>query len=114
MQVPVTYSELFHGLVLGSIPHEPRADWDNSSGDETVPNINSMEACITACANKANCLQLRFNGDECALGTKKAKLGELQKAGGQNEKRWQSSWNGTRIAEWALRQKSCRKVVFPF
>jgi hypothetical protein len=114
VQAPVSFSELFHGLVFETIPSESLADWDSSSEDEAVANIKSMEACIAACANKIECLQSRFNGEKCALGTKNARLGEVHNPQDKNEKRWQSSWNRTRIAEWASRQKTCGEVVFPF
>ncbi|EHK99291.1 hypothetical protein M7I_4856 [Glarea lozoyensis 74030] len=112
----VTYAEIFDGLILESIPSESRADWDNSSEDETVKDIDSMESCVSACEKNDKCLQLRFNGNECMLGTKKVKLGEVdkpKKEDGKDEKKWQSGWNRTRIAEWASGQKPCTKLVFP-
>ena len=72
-----------------------------------------MEACIAACANKSECLQLRFNGEKCALGTKNVKLGQVHVPKEKDEKIWKSSWNRTRIAEWATRQKSCTELVYP-
>jgi hypothetical protein len=113
VQAAVTYSEIFNGLVLESIPSESRTDWDNSSGDETIKDIDSMESCIAACSKNDKCLQLRYNGDECMLSTKKVKLGEVHKPKKDDEKKWQSGWNQTRIAEWASRQTPCTKLVFP-
>lgn len=109
----MSYSELFHGLVFDTIPSGPRVDWDNSSGDVIVTGISSMEACTAACAADTECLQLRFNGDECVLSTKVAKLGAEHNNKEQGEKRWQSSWNRTRIATWASKQGSCGQLAFP-
>jgi hypothetical protein len=72
-----------------------------------------MGSCIAACEHRVDCLQLRFNGDECALGTKRVKLGELYNPKEKDKKRWQSNWNRTRIAEWASRAETLYDVGLP-
>ncbi|KAF4626569.1 hypothetical protein G7Y89_g11592 [Cudoniella acicularis] len=108
---PVLYAEIFKDLLFDTIPDE-LADWDNMAKDEAVSNITSVEGCIEACANNSDCFQSLYTGDECSLGTKNFRFGE--KHAPEGNKKWQSSWNRTRIAAWVSKQTPCNSVAFPF
>ncbi|KAH7317766.1 hypothetical protein BKA65DRAFT_515163 [Rhexocercosporidium sp. MPI-PUGE-AT-0058] len=107
---PVTYEELFNNLVSDLIPDQ-LADWDNLSKDGIIPNIASVDACTHACQANPKCLQSRYDGAECAIGTKHIALGKKHTP--KDGVRWGSSWNKTRIADWVQRQKPCGKPKFP-
>ncbi|KAL2065533.1 hypothetical protein VTL71DRAFT_3203 [Oculimacula yallundae] len=109
---PVTYEELFKSLISDLIPSSPLKDWDNLSKDSTIPDIASAEACTHACQANKECLQSRYDGAECSIGTKHFAFGKKREP--KDGKRWESSWNKTRIAEWVARQKPCGEVNFPF
>jgi len=111
LQTPVLYSELFRDLIFDSIP-DSRDDWDNLAKDEKVDDIESAEDCREACGKNTECFQSLYNGEECNLGTKSFKIGEKHKR--EDGKKWQSSWNRTRIEDWALKQKPCGSVEYPF
>ncbi|KAK0111532.1 hypothetical protein ONS95_001886 [Cadophora gregata] len=107
---PVTYEELFKDLVSDLIPDE-LANWDNLSKDGTVANIATAEACVHACQANHKCLQSRYDGAECSIGTKHFSLGKKHEM--KDGLQWSSSWNKTRIAEWVRKQKPCGKLKFP-
>merc|ERR1711900_85499 len=73
-------------------------DWDNLSTDSTISNIATAEACFHACQANPKCLQSRYDGAECSIGTSHIALGK--KHAQKDGLRWTSSWNKTRIAEW--------------
>jgi hypothetical protein len=91
---------------------EQMEDWDNTSGDATVLHIHSAEECAKACAKKEDCFQSLYNGEECTLGTKSIVFGKKREPEGG--KKWQSSWNTTRIKEWIANQESCDALKFPY
>ncbi|CAL3967947.1 unnamed protein product [Diplocarpon coronariae] len=103
---PLLYAELFKDLMLSKIPAEA-ADWDNISNDGTVPDVDSEDACFTACQYIPNCLQARYDGTICLIGTDHVSIG--RKLTG-----WKSTWNKTRIEAWAKSQKQCGEPEFPF
>ncbi|KAH7327135.1 hypothetical protein BKA65DRAFT_528149 [Rhexocercosporidium sp. MPI-PUGE-AT-0058] len=109
---PVLYSELFVDLVWNFLP-DSLENWDNMSDGITVPEIHTAENCAKACEMNRHCLQSLFNGNECKLGTAKIIFGEKHDVG-NGEKKWQSTWNKTRIAAWVSKQKRCGTIKFPF
>jgi hypothetical protein len=111
LQAPVLYSEIFKDLIFDTIP-DSLEDWNNKSEDEAVSDIGSAEDCTEACAHNPDCFQSLYSRDGCTLGTKNFRFGEKHKP--EDGKRWQSSWNRTRIAAWASKQKPCAGVTFPF
>ncbi|PBP18001.1 hypothetical protein BUE80_DR011175, partial [Diplocarpon rosae] len=103
---PLLYAELFHDLVHAKIPTET-ADWDNLSNEATVPDMESADACFAACQVVPECLQARYDGTACLIGTNHVTLGR-QVTG------FKSMWNRTRIAEWAKNKEECGPPKFPF
>ncbi|CZT52712.1 uncharacterized protein RSE6_14072 [Rhynchosporium secalis] len=107
---PVTYEELFKDLVSDLIPDNLK-DWDNLSKDGIILNIASADACKHACQSKPDCLQSRYDGVECVIGTDHFAFG--QKHDPKDGKKWESSWNKTRIADWARSHQPCGQPTFP-
>jgi hypothetical protein len=110
LQLPLTYVELFTGLMSDLIP-EDLDDWDNQALGETKADINSADDCVNACKSNSNCLQALFRGDECVLGTEHIALGIKHHEDG---KKWHSFWNKARIAEWVAKHECNDPIKFPF
>ena len=107
----MTYAELFKDFLSDRIPVQLE-EWDNRSDDLAIGNMTTVEECRAACKAREDCLQSRFNGSECNLGTKKIMIGEKKQ--NKDGKQWHSSWNKTRIAEWVSKQDPCHDIKFPF
>ncbi|KAF2103943.1 hypothetical protein NA57DRAFT_50799 [Rhizodiscina lignyota] len=107
---PLLYSELYKDLVAEMIP-DSRKGWDSMPIGETISDIGSAKACEKACRNNPQCFQTSYDGDNCILGTDSFRLGENRTTDG---KRWQSSWNKTRISEWIAAQYPCGEAKFGF
>ncbi|KAF4629430.1 hypothetical protein G7Y89_g8721 [Cudoniella acicularis] len=107
---PLTYSELFKDLIFDTIP-DSLTDWDNMSDNEKLKDIDSVEDCTAACAKNTDCFQSVYDGEECRLGTQNFRLGIFQKP--EDGKKWQSSWNRTRIQKWVSKQKPCSDITYP-
>ena len=99
-------------MVYDMIPGQLE-DWDNKSSGENVPNTDSAEQCAKAYRDNIRCLQSLWKGDQCLLGTEKIVFG-VKHGVEEGGKKWQSTWNKTRIADWVLRQGRCDTVTFPF
>jgi len=110
-QAALLYSELFKNYVLPDIP-EYREHWDNLAAGEAVQGVGSAEDCVKACAANEDCFQSRYNGEECMLGLESFTLGVSHTM--ENEKKWVSSWNKTRIERWVERQEPCGNPDFHF
>jgi hypothetical protein len=111
-QKPLTFEELFNGLVSDLIPQN-LDDWDNMALGHTADDVHSYADCVDACKKESNCLQAQWKGGECVLGTDDVKLG-VKHVEGDDNKRWKSVWMKKRIGEWAERQKCHGKLKFPF
>lgn len=90
---------------------EYRQNWDSMAEGRVATDIGSAEECFKACEDDENCFQTSYNGTKCTLGTKTFLLGV--KKDPEDGKKWESSWNTTRIAAWVDKQKPCGKVEFP-
>ncbi|KAI9050643.1 hypothetical protein LZ554_005800 [Drepanopeziza brunnea f. sp. 'monogermtubi'] len=110
---PLLYSELFNDLVFDTIPTR-LASWDNLSKNVIIAGVSSAEACFSACQDKPACLQARWNGEQCFIGTKHVSFGKRVDGHNGEGVEWESMWNRTRIAQWAAQKKECGKPKFPF
>jgi hypothetical protein len=109
LQAPLTYEELFTGLIWDLIP-EDLDDWDNQSLGETA-DVKTNVDCIEACKNHQDCFQSLFKGDECILGMAHIALGVKHMEG---DVKWRSYWNKEKIAEWVVERKCKDPIEFPF
>lgn len=98
-------------FVYGRIP-DFEFDWDNDAKDITIDNLTNLEGCQLACEQNKSCLQYRFRGQTCNLGTTHIKLGEKVEV--QDGEHWQSGWNRSRIATWSSKRRKCVDFNFPF
>ncbi|KAF1982370.1 glycosyltransferase family 31 protein [Aulographum hederae CBS 113979] len=107
---PVTFSEIFTDLVLQSIPEKSYKDWDNLA-DDVKGHADSWDICKSGCEDDPDCLTYSWDGDECAIGKTKIRIGakRVDEAG---KKKWRSGWNKTRIEEWVGRQEPCDLSTF--
>lgn len=114
--MPLLYAELYTDYVSKTIPDHVLDDWDAMAvGLEkavTISSLSSVEECVKACAENAECFQCSYDGHDCNLNTKSFGLGKKQSPA--DGKRWQSSWNKTRIDAWVANQKPCGPAHFKF
>jgi hypothetical protein len=78
----------------------------------TISPVSSVEECVNACAENSDCFQLSYDGNDCNLNTKSFGFGKERSP--EDGKRWQSSWNKTRIDAWITKQKPCGPAKFRF
>lgn len=107
----MTYEELFKGVQANKFP-ENLKHWDNLADGETIQDVKSSEECTDLCAKNEKCLQSKFDGWECKLGTNVFLMG-VQKQPDES-KTYESHWNTTRIAQWVKNHKPCGKLEFPY
>lgn len=110
LQKPLTYEELFNGVVANKFP-DTRKHWDNLSEGEVIKDVESADHCIQLCIADESCLQSRYDGNQCNLGTKTVVMGQQKYPDG--EQVWQSYWNTTRIKKWVRNRKPCGALEFP-
>ncbi|KAG9231123.1 hypothetical protein BJ875DRAFT_517942 [Amylocarpus encephaloides] len=114
---PLTHADILNELWLGSMTTS-RQDWDNQASDPgefgqtggVLKETASFEDCIQACEDDEKCFQYSHHGNKCHIGMS-VRYGDKKKA--DDEGKWYSGWNMTRLADWISKQPHCDKIEFP-
>jgi hypothetical protein len=113
----LTHSDILNELWMGSM-NTYRENWDNQASDKgefgktggVLKKTASFEDCALACVHDDGCFQYSHHGKRCHWGMS-VRFGDEKSP--DEEGKWSSAWNMTRLVDWISQQQPCGNVEFP-
>jgi hypothetical protein len=95
-----------------------RENWDNQASDKgefgktggVLKEAASFKECARSCEYDDHCFQYSHHGNKCHLGMS-VRFGDAKLP--DEEGKWSSGWNMTRLANWISQQVPCGNIEFP-